>query len=434
MIGGIALGLVALSGCGGGDGSCDPIAATLVSRIEVRPSAATLAENETVQFSATAFSCDGSALPLPPLTWQTGDAATVSVTAAGLAQALKVGGPVTISAQGQGKVGSAQVTVASPSTQVAFVVQPSNVVAGRTMSPPVQVEILDAQGSRVTTSTASVTIALGQAPGGAVLDGILTVAAVNGVASFAGLSMNHACVACTLTAASNGLTGGTSQPFNVTAGGPAALSFLVQPSDLVAGSTFTPAIVVQVQDAFGNRVTSVPALITLSLGNNPGGADLGGIVSVNVVNGLATFASATLNRTGSGYTLTAGSPGLAAATSAPFDVTAGKASRIAFVVQPTDIAEGTPFSPVVVVEVRDALGNRVTTATGTVTVSVRSASGGSAPSGTTLVGGGARALSQGAAVYTGMTVNVSVQRTLTLRATSSGFANVSSQTFVVRLF
>ena len=148
-----------------------------------------------------------------------------------------------------------------------------------------------------------------------------------------------------------------------------------------------------------------------------------------MVNGLATFASATLNRTGSGYTLTAGSPGLAAATSAPFDVTAGKASRIAFVVQPTDIAEGTPFSPVVVVEVQDALGNRVTTATGTVTVSVRSASGGSAPSGTTLVGGGARALSQGAAVYTGMTVNVSVQRTLTLRATSTGFANVLEPDF-----
>ncbi len=38
----------------------------------------------------------------------------------------------------------------------------------------------------------------------------------------------------------------------------------------------TPAIQVEVLDALGNRVTAVPVQVTLSLGNNPGGATLGG--------------------------------------------------------------------------------------------------------------------------------------------------------------
>ena len=45
-----ALGLLVLAGCGGGDdggGDCDPIAATLVSRIEVTPTTAAVADGES---------------------------------------------------------------------------------------------------------------------------------------------------------------------------------------------------------------------------------------------------------------------------------------------------------------------------------------------------------------------------------------------------
>jgi len=330
VIAGIALGLAVLSGCGDGGASCDPIAATLVSRIEVQPPTASMANGASLQLEARAFSCDGSQLALPPVQWSSADAATVSVSGMGMAQGLRVGGPVAVTATAQGKEGVAQLTVVPP--------------------PPTRV------------------------------------------------------------------------------------AFAVQPSDVVAGVSFNPAILVEILDAFGNRVTSATATVTLSLGNNPGGAALSGVVTASAVNGVATFDAATLNRTGSGYTLTADSPGLAGATSASFSVTPASASKLAFAVQPTSIAEGVPFDPVVVVELQDAFGNRVTTAVGTVTLTVRSSTGGNPPSGTTLVGGGARGLSQGAAVYTGMTVNISVQRTLTLRATSTGFASVLSQTFVVRPF
>ena len=99
--------------------------------------------------------------------------------------------------------------------------------------------------------------------------------------------------------------------------------------------------------------------------------------------------------------------------------------------QPTNINSDNPFDPEVVVEVQDAFGNRVTTAGGTVTVSLRSGSGGKPPDDASLVGGGELQLLSGAATYSGMTVNVGRPRTLTLRASSSGFPNVLSQQFNV---
>jgi len=71
-----ALGLLVLAGCGGGDdggGDCDPIAATLVSRIEVTPPTASVADGESVQLAAKAYSCDGTLLA-PTFTWLSSDA------------------------------------------------------------------------------------------------------------------------------------------------------------------------------------------------------------------------------------------------------------------------------------------------------------------------------------------------------------------------
>ena len=112
--GGLLAGMVLLAGCGGGGdggGDCDPIAATLVSRIEVRPGTPTLAEGASLQLGAKAFSCDGSQITVPAFTWQSADATTVSVSTTGMAVAVKVGGPVAVTAAAQGKQGSTQVTV-----------------------------------------------------------------------------------------------------------------------------------------------------------------------------------------------------------------------------------------------------------------------------------------------------------------------------------
>lgn len=711
----LLLGLVALAGCGGGDdggGDCDPIAATLVARIEVAPSPATLSDGTQLQLAATAFSCNGSQLPTPTITWSSADAATVSVSATGMAEGIKVGGPVVISATAQGKTGTTRVTVVpravatvrvepasatvaigrtstlvarafdangselpgrtatwqsgspdiatvsstggvtgvaaggpatitatiegisgtsqitvttvavatvevSPSTvtlpsgstqqltatlrddqgnvltgravfwsttdgtrasvsptglvtgllpggpvtiaatsegrtgsssvtvevgppaRLAFVAQPSSAAAGAALAPPVTVEVLDAGGNRVVTATTTVSMAIGANPGSGTLGGDLVANAVNGLATFSSLSINRTGSGYTLQASANGLTGATSNAFDITTGPASRLAFDVQPSNVAAGGAIAPAIRVVVQDASGNTVISSSASVTLSLGANPGGATLGGDVTANAANGIATFSNVTLDRIGSGYTLVASSAALDGGTSEPFEVTPGapavlafldqpgtitaggtmspirvevrdalgnrvtgstmtismalggngvgvplvgtssvpaaagvatfndlsvnvagtgyvlvasggglpdvasgafdvapgSASRLGFSSQPGNITENVPFSPVVTVEVLDALGNRVTSFVGNVSLQLRSETGGGAGSGNQLVGGGARGFVQGVANFVGMTVNftgvVVLPRNFTLRPQGSISALPLSNVFTV---
>lgn len=72
---------------------------------------------------------------------------------------------------------------------VAFIVQPSLTAPGAVISPPVQVELRDANGNRVSTVW-SVSIKIGLNPGGGQLSGTTTVNTVNGVATFSDLSIN----------------------------------------------------------------------------------------------------------------------------------------------------------------------------------------------------------------------------------------------------
>jgi hypothetical protein len=104
-----------------------------------------------------------------------------------------------------------------PPTQLAFIVQPSNVIAGAAISPAVQVAIEDAQGNTVTAAANPITIAIGANPGSGTLSGTLTVSAVSGVATFSTVSINSGGAGYTLTASAMNLhlTGATSNPFNV---------------------------------------------------------------------------------------------------------------------------------------------------------------------------------------------------------------------------
>ena len=63
---------------------------------------------------------------------------------------------------------------------------------------------------------------------------------------------------------------------------------------------------VAVQDDIGGTVPSATTAITLSLADNPGNATLGGTLTANAVQGIATFADLVLNRAAAGYTLRAG--------------------------------------------------------------------------------------------------------------------------------
>src|SRR2546428_50174 len=93
---------------------------------------------------------------------------------------------------------------AQPDTQLLFGTQPSNTAAGATITPAVTVNVAVPSDNTDTSSTASVTIAIGTNPAGGTLSGTLTVVAVAGVATFSNLSINNPGTGYTLVATSTG--------------------------------------------------------------------------------------------------------------------------------------------------------------------------------------------------------------------------------------
>src|SRR6266516_3302710 len=208
-------------------------------------------------------------------------------------------------------VGPAQTGAAA---KLVFTVQPSNAAAGAVNTPGVQVTVQDAQGNTVTTATTSITLAIGTNPASGTLAGTKTVAAASGVATFSTLSLNMVGTGYTLTAAATGLTGATSGAFNIGVGAAAKLVFTIQPSNAAAGAAITPAVQVTVQDAQGNTVTTATTSITLAIGTNPASGTLAGTKTVAAASGVATFSTLSLDKTATGYTLTASATGLTGAT------------------------------------------------------------------------------------------------------------------------
>ena len=189
--------------------------------------------------------------------------------------------------------------------------------------------------------------------------GTATVNAVAGVATFSGLQITKSGTGYSLAASSTGLTGASTNNFDITAGVATKLAFTTQPTSNIVGLAIgTP--VVTAQDQYGNTVTTFTGLVTLAIATNPGASTLGGSASVNAVLGVASFSANTLNHVGTGYALSATATGLTAATSAPFNVFTGGAATLVVasgIGQSANInsALGSP----IVVQVQDLGGNGV---------------------------------------------------------------------------
>src|SRR5438309_2070640 len=110
-----------------------------------------------------------------------------------------------------------------------------------------------------------------------------------------------------------------------------------------------------------------------------------GGTAVAAAGGVATFFDLSVNKTGTGYTLTASASGVTSVTSTPFDITPGAATQLAFSVQPSTTVAGATISPAVQVTALDPAGNPVPGFTGNVTVVLGTNPGGGTLSGTTTV-------------------------------------------------
>ena len=97
-------------------------------------------------------------------------------------------------------------------------------------------------------------------------------------------------------------------------------TFTAQPTKTGPGTSITPAVAVELWDALGHTVADATDVVTLSLGNNPSGGSLAGTLTRSAVNGVATFDDLSIDNAGAGYTLSATSGTLAAATSEAFDI------------------------------------------------------------------------------------------------------------------
>ena len=145
-----------------------------------------------------------------------------------------------------------------------------------------------------------------------------------------------------------------------TAGAASKLAFTQQPTNTTAGAVISPPLTVAAQDAGGFLDQSFTGAITIAIANNAGGGTLGGTVTANAVSGVATFGDLTIDKSGTGYTLSASAATLTGATSSAFNITAAAATTIT--VASGNNQSGAPNSALanpLVVTATDAFGNGV---------------------------------------------------------------------------
>lgn len=313
--------------------------------------------------TATLSTTDGAAVVPATATFSGGVAsATVRFRSLGIQSLTASDGPSSLSGSR-----STSVQAGAPAA-LRFVAPSEGAVAVAGAAFPISVEVIDAFGNR-TSSNAVVSLALAANPGGDTLQGTTSVAAVNGLASFAGAYLARAASGYTLSASSNGLAGGTSPSFSVVASYAATLLFTQGPLAAVAGEPLTPAPVVEVRDPFGNRVAS-SAWISVSILTGPPGATLSGTGSRFAVDGTATFDDLALDEAGGAYALAAASGFLSTASSGAFEVIAAAPHRAVFVQQPHDVMAGMPFQPPPQVVLLDRFDNPSLQATTSVSLAL----------------------------------------------------------------
>jgi hypothetical protein len=326
---------------------------------------------------------------------------------------------------------------------------PATVTAGAAIAPAITVSVEDAYGNVVTTDTSTVDVAIlsGTGADGATLSGTASVAAVKGVATFSGLSIDLAGsgdTAYQLGAGDGSLTEADSSAFSVVAAAAAKLVYQVQPTDAKAGASISPAIKVMVEDKFGNLCTTDKSKVTLAIGTGPthpapikkvggkvGGkvgtgtvaATLSGTSSVAADGGIATFSDISLNFAGA-YTLLASDAKLTTATSSSISITPNTAAQLAFGTQPATTTAGAAIADFTV-QVQDAYGNVVTGNTSNVTVAVAT----EPDSAQDITGTLTVAASAGVATFTGLKLKTA--GAYTLGATDSSLTAATSSSFTI---
>ncbi|MCA2958819.1 MAG: hypothetical protein IOD12_01110, partial [Silvanigrellales bacterium] len=338
---------------------------------------------------------------------------------------------------------SAAVNVtAGSATKVAFSTPPSNTgVAGTALAASPVVHIRDAANNLVSSSTAGVQLSMHTdatcaTPAVGTLTPTAAVAATAGVVSFSNVSFTGAGTFY-LKAASTGLASTCSDGIALSPASASKLSFLQNPSS--SGSSGLPLAVqpqVVIQDANGNTVSAANDVVTLGFFQDAtcatpaAGALSASSNPVSAVAGVSTFSGVGYVGTGTVY-LKASAPSRTPQCSTAIVISAGNASKLAFVTHPSPSAvAGVAFGAQPQVEIVDSSNTRVTTATDAIQLTAFTDSGCSTPAVGTLSGGSTTTNAfSGLASFSGLRFNRT--GTFHLKATGTGFTSTCSNAFVV---
>ena len=362
-----------------------------------------------------------AALTSSPATIGSNNTATVTATANQTAGTYNV----TASETGTGASCHFQLTnIPGAVSQLSYSQQPSDVTAGAAISPAVQVQLFDTYGNLETIdSSDQVTIAVASGPGSLTGSSTTTATVSSGVATFSNLVLTTV-GPYTLKATVSGLSGLTSSTFTVNPTTANQLFLSVLPSNATAGSAISPAVQVQVLDMYENLVsTDNSDLVGMAVASGPGSWASGSTTSVTVSNGVAIFSNLVLDTVGT-YTLSAAATGLGSVISNFFTVSAASASRLSFLVQPSNVSAGSALSPAVQVQLLDQYGNPVNTDNSDQVKMTAGGPGSLAGSSATKV-----TSANGVAVFSNLVLDTA--GTYTLSAAATGFSGTTSATFTV---
>jgi alpha-tubulin suppressor-like RCC1 family protein len=135
---------------------------------------------DTLMLSATAYDDRGAPIANATLTWETSAEDVATVTAQGLVVA-RGNGTAMITVHAGSARDSAAITVEQRAARLIFLVQPRDVLEGDTLTPRIEVAVLDARGHTVSTAAGDVELSI--TPSGT-LEGATTAQPVDGVAVF----------------------------------------------------------------------------------------------------------------------------------------------------------------------------------------------------------------------------------------------------------
>jgi hypothetical protein len=259
---------------------------------------------------------------------------------------------------GDGLTGTANVAITvspAPATQLAFVSLPTTGTAGQPLGA-VAVELEDAFGNLVANDNSNVTLTA-DGPGGFAGSSTTTVAATGGIATFSNLVFDTA-GSETLIASdpTHRLPVATSTALTINPASAARLVFVTLPPTGTAGLPLG-SVAVELQDPFGNLVTSDSSNVTLTAAG-PGAFTGTSTTTVAATSGVATFSNLVLDTAGS-YTLTASDPadGLPVVTSRTLTIGPAASEQLVFQNVPATGLAGQGYPLTFDVLVEDQFGN-----------------------------------------------------------------------------